>query len=105
MSQRTSLLGRFADLVTGTTEPQRLGERTLEVVMALVNGRSSAVFEVADQRLTLFASRGIDQHVLDAVDTLWRRAEDQLRRGEPVYVPDTTTDRDLARVTAGGPGS
>lgn len=105
MSQQAGLLGHFADLVIGTTEPQRLGERTLEVVMALVNGRSSGVFEVADQRLTLFASRGIDQHVLDAVEALWPRAKDQLWRGQSIYVPDTTTDRDLARVTAGGPGS
>ena len=34
MSQQAGLLGHFADLVIGTTEPQRLGERTLEVVMA-----------------------------------------------------------------------
>ena len=106
MSQRTSLLGRFADLATGIDEPQRLGERTLEVVMALVDGRSSGLFEVAaDQRLTLFASRGIDQHVLDAVQTLWRRAKDQLRRGQPIYVPDTGTDGDLTPATAGGPAS
>jgi transcriptional regulator with GAF, ATPase, and Fis domain len=105
MTRRTSLLGHFADLVIGTAEPQRLGERTLEVVMALVNGRSSGVFEVADQRLTLFTSRGIDQHVLDAVDTLWRRAKDQLRCGRPIYVPDTGTDLELARTTAGGPAS
>ena len=105
MSRRTSLLDDFADLMLGAAEPQRLGERTLEVVMALVDGRSSGVFEVADQRLTLFASRGIDQHVLDAVETLWRRAKDQLRRGQPIYVPDTGTDGDLARSIAGGPAS
>jgi hypothetical protein len=105
MDRRASLLGQFADLVIGTGEPHRLGERTLEVVMALVNGRSSGVFEVADQRLTLFASRGIDQHVLDAVETLWGRAKDQLRGGHPIYVSDTGSDEDLARATAGGPAS
>jgi hypothetical protein len=85
--------------------PHRLAERTLEVVMALANGRSGGVFVAADARLTLFASRGIDQHVLDAIETLWGRAKDQLRRGQPIYVPDTGRDRDLARATAGGPGS
>jgi GAF domain-containing protein len=73
--------------------------------MALVNGRSSGVFATADERLTLFASRGIDQHVLDAVGTLWGRGRDQLRRGEPIYVPDTGTDKALARAIAGGPAS
>src|SRR6185436_5762475 len=105
MSQQAGLLGHFADLVIGTTEPQRLGERTLEVVMALTNGRSSGVFEVADQRLTLFASRGIDQHVLDAVDRLWRRDKYQLRRGQPIYVADTVTDKELPQAAAGGPAS
>src|SRR6185503_17784442 len=105
MSRRSSLLGQFADLVIGTVEPHRLGERTLEVVMALTNGRSSGVFEVADQRLTLFASRGIDQHVLDAVDRLWRRDKYQLRRGQPIYVADTVTDKELPQAAAGGPAS
>ena len=105
MTRQASLLGQFADLVMDTDDPRRLAERTLEVVMALVNGRSGGVFAAADQRLTLFASRGIDQHVLDAVETLWGRAKDQLRRGQPIYVPDTGTDTDLASATAGGPAS
>jgi hypothetical protein len=105
MSRPASLLGQFADLLVEADDPHRLAERTLEVVMALVNGRSGGVFAAADARLTLFASRGIDQHVLDAVETLWGRAKDQLRGGQPIYVPDTGTDTDLARATAGGPAS
>jgi hypothetical protein len=105
MTDQARLLSYFADLVLGPSEPHRLGERTLEVVMALVNGRSSGVFEVADDHLTLFASRGIDQHVLDAVEALWRRGKDQLRGGQPIYVPETRSDRDVARAAAGGPAS
>jgi GAF domain-containing protein len=78
---------------------------TLEVVMARVNGRSSGALAAADERLTLLASKGIDPHVLDAVRTLWGRGRDQLRRGEPISVPDTGTDRDLARAVVGGPAS
>ena len=105
MTRQATLLGHFADLVIGAVEPHRLGDRTLEVVMALVNGRSSGVFEVEDERLTLFASRGIDQHVLDAVGMLWARCGHQFRRGQPVYVPETGTDPELVRATAGGPAS
>ena len=61
--------------------------------MALVNGRSSGVFEVADQRLTLVhvtrhrpARPGRRGHTL-------ARAKDQLRWRRPLYVPDTGTDR------------
>jgi hypothetical protein len=105
MTRRASLLGQFADLAVDMDDPRHLAERTLEVVMALVNGRSGGVFAAADQRLTLFASRGIDQHVLDAVETLWGRAKDQLRRGQPIYVPETGTDEDLPSATTGGPAS
>src|SRR5712691_528399 len=103
MNRRASLLDQFADLVLGADDPPRLAERTLEVVMVLVNGRSGGVFAVSDERLTLFASRGIDQHVLDAVQMLWSRGKDQLRRGQPLYVPDCAADRDLA--AADGPAS
>src|SRR6478672_5457698 len=99
MTRKASLLGQFADLAVDTDDPRRLAERTLEVVMALMNGRSGGVFVAADQRLTLFASRGIDQHVLDAVDTLLARARDQLRRGQPIYVTDTGADKDLTSAT------
>jgi GAF domain-containing protein len=104
MSRRASLLGQFTDLTVEAEDPHRLAERTLEVVMALVNGRSGGVFSAADARVTLFASRGIDQHVLDAIETLWGRGKDQLRRGQPIYIPDTGRDEDLA-ATAGGPAS
>jgi transcriptional regulator with GAF, ATPase, and Fis domain len=107
MNRVPSPLSRFARLVVETDDsyPFPLAERSLEVVMALVNGRSAGVFATRDDRLTLFASRGIDQHVLDAVETIWRRAKPNLRQGQPVYVPDCATDAELAQVTAGGPAS
>jgi hypothetical protein len=105
MTRRADLLEQFADLVVGTNDPRPLGERTLEVLMALVNGRSAGVFATGDdERLSLFASRGIDQHVLDAVETLWKHGKNRLRRGQPIYVPDCGADGDLAG-RAGGPAS
>ena len=104
MRRRADLLEQFADLVAAE-DPHRLAGRTLEVVMVLVNGRSGGVFAAAGERLTLFASRGIDQHVLDAVQTLWGRGKGQLRRGRPLYVPDCGADRDLSAAGADGPAS
>jgi hypothetical protein len=95
MNSDADLLDALAGLMGGD-RPRRLGERTLEVVMALVNGRSGGVFAVADARLTLFASRGIDQHVLDAIETLWRRSRRALREGKPIYVPECHWDGELA---------
>ncbi len=95
MKRRVDLIDQFADLVVGADDPRRLAERTLEVVMSLNNGRSGAVFSCSDDRVALFASRGIDQAVLDAVETVWSRSRDSLRKGETFYVPDRTVERRL----------
>jgi len=95
VKRRVDLIDQFADLVIGADDPRRLAERTLEVVMSLNNGRSGAVFSYTDDRITLFASRGIDQAVLDAVQTVWSRYKDSLHKGETFYVPDRTTERRL----------
>ena len=105
MNRIRDVLEQFARLVIGVDGADYLAYRTLEVALALVNGRSAGVFASREEKLTLFASRGIDQHVLDAVETIWRRARKSLGRGEPVYVPDCGRDPDLAEVTAGGQAS
>ena len=43
MARRLDLIDQFTELVVGADDPRRLAERTLEVVMSLLNGRSSAV--------------------------------------------------------------
>jgi hypothetical protein len=65
------LIDQFTELVVGADDPRRLAERTLEVVMSLLNGRSSAVFTNHGSEVTLFASRGIDQAVLEIVPMAW----------------------------------
>ena len=105
MKRRLDLIDQFADLVVGADDPRRLAERTLEVVMALVNGRSGAVFAHDQDRLALFASKGVDQPVLDAVQSVWAIEKESLLAGQPFYVPDVNSERRLARPTAGGPVS
>ena len=80
--KRVDLIDQLAELVVGSDEPRRLAERTLDVVMSLNNGRSGAVFSRDEDRMTLFASRGIDQHVLDAIETIWSHHRDVLLKGE-----------------------
>jgi transcriptional regulator with GAF, ATPase, and Fis domain len=97
VKRRVDLIDQFADLVVGADDPRRLAERTLEVVMSLVNGRSGAVFTRNGERLNLFASRGIDQHVLDALHAVWTGQREGLERGETFYVPDRDSDSRLPR--------
>ena len=88
MARRTDLIDQFADLVIGADDPRRLGERTIDVVLSLVEGRCGAVFTLADDRLLLFASRGIDQHALDAAQAIWTARADAFRQGESFYAPE-----------------
>ena len=106
MKRRVDLIDQFADLVVGADDPRRLAERTLEVVMSLTNGRSGAVFAHARRRrIALFASRGIDQHVLDAANTVWATQRETLASGQPFYVPDVNSERRLPKTDGTGPVS
>jgi hypothetical protein len=106
MKRRTDLIDHFTELVLGAGEPKRLAERTLEVIMSLTNGRSGAVFAREGEGLGLFASKAVDQHGLNAVQEIWARQADSLKRGETFYVPDWATERRIAPpATRGAPAS
>jgi hypothetical protein len=95
VKRRPDVIDQLTDLVVGSDDPRRLAERTIEVAMSLTNGRAGAVFVKEGDRVTLFVSRGIDQHVLDTVQGLWSRHRESLERGETFYVPDRASDRRL----------
>ena len=92
MARRVDLIDQFTELVVGADDPRRLAERTLEVVMSLLNGRAGAVFS-CDGPPTLFASRGIDQAVLDLIPSVWSSRHEAFRKGETLYVADCAAER------------
>jgi hypothetical protein len=104
MARRVDLIDQFTELVVGADDPRRLAERTLEVVMSLLNGRASAVFTCNGDGVTLFASRGIDQAVLDIVPAVWNAQKGGFQKGETFYVPDRSGDRRLPSAVAERPG-
>jgi len=104
VARKPDLIDQFTELVMGAHDPRRLAERTLEVVMSLTNGRSGAVFTCSGDEPVLFASRGIDQAVLDIVPAAWTLQRDAFRRGEAYYVGDRTAERRLPAPEAGRPG-
>ena len=104
MARRLDLIDQFTELVVGADDPRRLAERTLEVVMSLLNGRAGAVFTCDGEGVTLFASRGIDQAVLEIVPASWASQKDSFRKGETFYVPDRATDRRLPASVSERPG-
>ena len=105
MKRRADLIDQFADLVVGADDPRRLAERTLEVVMSLTNGRSGAVFSHDQGKIALFASRGIDQNVLDAAGAVWSGQQELLQSGQTFYVPDLNSERRLPKGDGTGPVS
>ena len=72
--------------------------------MSLLNGRAGAVFTCAGEDVTLFASRGIDQAVLDIVPGVWSTQKTGFRAGETFYVPDRAAERRLPATLAEKPG-
>jgi transcriptional regulator with GAF, ATPase, and Fis domain len=105
VKRRVDLIDQFADLVVGADDPRRLAERTLEVVMSLNNGRSGAIFTHADDRVALFASRGIDQAALDSMEAVWARHRETLKAGETFYCADRTAERRLPAAVNEQPGA
>jgi len=105
VKRHVDLIDRFADLVVSADNPRTLAERTLEVLMSLNRGRSGAVFAQDGDMVTLFASRGIDQDVLDAVKTVWSRYRETLQNQQTFYIANRDEDLQLPRREAGGPAS
>ena len=106
MVRRADLIDQFADLVVvGADDPRRLGERTIDVVLSLVDGRCGAVFTLDGDRLLLFASRGVDQHALDAAGAIWSAQSASLRMGEAFYAPETSAVASLRAASRQGPAS
>jgi transcriptional regulator with GAF, ATPase, and Fis domain len=96
------LIDQFTNLVLGADEPQRLAERTVEIILSLTHGRCAAVFRVEGDRLTLFASRGLDQAALDAAHADWNAHAATLASGEMFYAP-MATDGDAPQARAAVP--
>src|SRR4029077_16643918 len=54
-------------------------------------------FSREGDRVALFASRGIDQSVLDSVQLAWDRFRESLEKGETFYVPDRASERRIPK--------
>lgn len=87
MKKSPDLIDQFTNLVLGADEPQRLAERTLEIILSLTHGRCAAIFRIEADQLTLFASRGVDQAALDAAHADWKAHAATLASGEMFYAP------------------
>ena len=88
MKGRSDLIDHLADLVAEANNPRRLAERTLEIVVTLVNARSAALFACSASSLSLFASSSVDQQALDAAAALWEENSESLGRGAVVFRPE-----------------
>ncbi len=79
------LIDCIADLLS-SDEPRALAERMIDAVLAYANGRRAALFQRDQGNLRLFASRGLDQPVLDVARTTWNQAAQSLADGRVVVV-------------------
>src|SRR5687768_16901141 len=100
MKKAPDLIDQFTSMVLGADEPQRLAERTVDIILTLTHGRCAAVFRVADGQLRLFASRGLDQAALDIAQADWAGRAASLAAGEMVYAPTSAEEGPAAHLTA-----
>jgi hypothetical protein len=89
----SELIDQFTDIVLGSHRSRQLAERTLEVVLAMSRGRAAAIFRPQGQGVALFASRGIDQTVLDSMQTIWKAHRAGFEKKEAYHEPDQRAKR------------
>ena len=77
----------------------------MDVVLSLVEGRCGAVFTLDGDRLLLFASRGLDQHALDAAQMVWNSSQQSLRAGVSFYAPEPGALPGLRALAQRGPAA
>jgi transcriptional regulator with GAF, ATPase, and Fis domain len=70
------LVDHLVDVVLAS-DPSAEAERLLRALVAFTGGRKAALFELQQDQLRLFSSRGLDQAALETVEDAWLR-----RRGE-----------------------
>jgi transcriptional regulator with GAF, ATPase, and Fis domain len=76
----------IADLVAAE-DPRALAERMLDALIALSNGRRGALFSREHGTVKLFSSRGVDQAVLEFVQTSWNLREALFQEGRVLVAP------------------
>jgi transcriptional regulator with GAF, ATPase, and Fis domain len=96
------LIDCIADLLA-SDEPRALAERMIDAVLAYANGRRAALFQRDQGTLRLFASRGLDQPVLDVARATWSSSSDSLSEGQAsvVQAPGEAPEAREALVGAG----
>ena len=62
-----------------------LAERTLDAALAFFNGRCAALFERDQERMILFASRGVYQDAIERVTTAWSTRREEIEAGRGLH--------------------
>ena len=75
-----------ADHAARTSDPQGLALRTLDAVLAFSGGRAAAMFQREQEQILLFASLGLEQGALEAVEKAWHMHRSRFVAREPVLV-------------------
>lgn len=74
-----------------SSNPGRIIENALDLVMVLARARRGAVLSCQEGRISLIASRGLDQSVLNNIQRVWSCSHRSLMARAPLYSegPDT----------------
>jgi hypothetical protein len=90
-----------ADRVASPSDPQGLARRTLDAVLAFSGGRAAALFQREQARILLFASLGLEQGALEAVEKAWLKERPRFMAREALLVTVNNQPRALIPVEDG----
>jgi hypothetical protein len=68
-----------------SSNPRRIIENALDLVMVLTRARRGAVLACREGRISLVASRGLDQNVLNNIQRVWSSCQRSLVARTPLY--------------------
>ena len=76
--------GELISLAPHASDSEGLARRTLDAAVTFSGGWAAALFQREDDRLLLFASVGLEQSALEAVDQAWTAQRGRFFSGEAV---------------------
>jgi hypothetical protein len=93
--------GELMNLAPHASDSEGLARRTLDAALTFSGGLAAALFQREHDGMLLFASVGVEQGGLEAVDAAWTSQRERLLSGEPVLTADAEASRAIVPVAEG----
>jgi hypothetical protein len=94
--------GELISLAPHASDSEGLARRTLDAAITFSGGWAAALFQREDDRMLLFASVGLEQSALEAVNEAWAIQRNRFHSGEAVLAYGEGAARAIVPIEEGG---